>query len=156
MTRVDYYNDPSSPKATKIIPAASAIVTDKKGKILLHRRSDNNLWALPGGTMDIGESISETIVREVKEETGLDVRPEYVVGIYTNPKHVIAFPDGEVRQQFSICFACTLISGELCVSEESFEVDFFSPQEIAHLNMHLSIRLRIQHFLEYRSQPVIG
>ncbi len=156
MARIDYFNDLNAPKATTIIPAASAIVTNQEGKILLHRRSDNDLWALPGGSMDVGESISETAVREVKEETGLDVRVDYIVGIYTNPHHVIAFSDGEVRQQFSLCFACTLLGGEIQVSQESFEVGFFSPQEIEQLHMHPSISLRIKHYLEHRSQPAIG
>ena len=97
MARLDYFNDSNAPKPNSIVPSASAIVTNDEGKILLHRRSDNDLWAVPGGAMDIGESIGETVVREVKEETGLDVKPEYIIGVYTNPKHVIAFSDGEVR-----------------------------------------------------------
>ena len=71
MTRIDYWNNPHAPTANSLVPAASAVVINNEGKILLHRRSDNDLWALPGGAMEIGESISETIVREVKEETGL-------------------------------------------------------------------------------------
>ncbi len=156
MARIDYLNDPDAPQANSLVPAASAIVANSEGKILLHRRSDNTLWGLPGGAMEIGESIGETIVREVKEETGLDVKVEYIVGIYSNPKHVIAFSDGEVRQEFSICFACKIVGGELRVSEESFEVSFFSPAGIEQLPMHESNRLRIKHYLEHRGQPVIG
>jgi ADP-ribose pyrophosphatase YjhB (NUDIX family) len=156
MARIDYFNDPDAPQPTKIVPAASAIVTNQEGNILLQRRSDNDLWALPGGAMEVGETIGETAVREVKEETGLDVEPEYLVGIYTNPKHVVAFSDGEVRQQFSLCFACKLLGGVMQVSEESSEVGFFSPEEIEHLDMHPSIRLRLQHYLEHRKQPYIG
>lgn len=156
MARIDYFNDPNAPQPTKIIPAASAVVTNQEGDILLQRRSDNDLWALPGGAMEVGETIGETARREVKEETGLDVELEYLVGIYTNPKHVVAFSDGEVRQQFSLCFACKLLGGEIQVSEESSEVGFFSPKEIEHLNMHPSIRLRIQHYLEHRTQPVLS
>lgn len=156
MARIDYYNDPHAPKANSIVPAASAIVVDDEGKILLHRRSDNDLWALPGGAMEIGESIAETAVREVKEETGLNVKPEYIVGIYTDPHHVLAFSDGEVRQEFSLCFACSLVGGTIDVSDESFEVAFISPQDIKHLNMHPSIHLRINHYLEHRKQPYIG
>ena len=156
MARIDYFNDPHAPKANSIVPAASAIITNDEGKILLHRRSDNDLWALPGGAMEIGESIAETVVREVKEETGLDVKLEYIVGIYTDSHHAIAFSDGEVRQQFSLCFACTIIGGTMSVSDESFEVAFISTQEIEHLNMHPSIRLRIKHYLEHQSQPYIG
>ncbi len=156
MARIDYLNDPQAPKANSIVPAASAIVTNHEGKILLHRRSDNDLWALPGGAMEVGESIAETAIREVKEETGLDIKPEYIVGIYTNPHHVIAFSDGEVRQQFSLCFVCTIIGGTMSISDKSFEVAFVSPQEIEHLNMHSSTRLRIKHYLEHRSQPYIS
>ena len=106
--------------------------------------------------MEIGENIGETIVREVKEETGLDVVPEYITGIYTNPHHVIAFSDGEVRQEFSICFACRITEGELQVSEESFEVAFFTPNEIERLDVHPANRLRIRHYLEHIPRPVIA
>jgi ADP-ribose pyrophosphatase YjhB (NUDIX family) len=153
MARTDYYNDKNAPKATSIKPATSAIVTNVEGEILLHHRTDNNLWGLPGGTMDAGESIAQCVVREVKEETGLDVEPEYLLGIYSNPNHVVSYSDGEVRQQFSICFYCRLLGGEIKVSDESHEVGFFSLTEIDKLNMHPSIRLRIQHYLEHREQP---
>lgn len=156
MARTDYSNDPHAPEANSIVPAASAIVVNDEGNILLHRRSDNDLWALPGGAMEIGESIAETARREVKEETGLDVKPEYIVGIYTDHHHVLAFSNGEVRQEFSLCFACSLVGGTMSVSDESFEVAFISPQDIEHLNMHPSIRLRIKHYLEHRQQPYIG
>ncbi len=76
--------------------------------------------------------------------------------ILYDPQHVIAFSDGEIRQQFSICFCCTFLAGEIQVSKESYEVAFFSPAEIERLQMHPSIRLRIQHYLEHHSQPVIA
>lgn len=146
MARVDYLDDVSAPKANSLVPAASAIVTDKRGKILLHRKADNGLWGLPGGAMELGESIAETIIREVKEETGLDVQPEYVIGIYTNPNHVVAFSDGEVRQEFSICFACRILGGELQISNESMELGFFTVKQIERLQMHPSNRQRINDY----------
>ncbi len=106
--------------------------------------------------MEIGESISQTVIREVQEETGLQVEPLRIVGVYSNPKHVIVYADGEVRQEFSLCFACRVAGGELHKSEESSEIAFFTPQEIEHLNMHESVRLRIKHYLEHRSHPVIS
>ncbi len=156
MSRIDHIDDPNAPRANTLIPSASAIVTNEKGKILLHRRSDNQLWALPGGTMEIGESIGQTVMREVEEETGLQVEPEHIVGIYSNPKHVVEFADGEVRQEFSICFTCRIVGGELRTSKESSELAFFTPREIEHLSMHESIRMRIKHYLEHKVNPVIN
>jgi 8-oxo-dGTP pyrophosphatase MutT (NUDIX family) len=79
MARTDYLNDPSAPAPNSIVPAASAVVTNDAGEILLQRRSDNALWALPGGTMDVGERIAQTVVREAREETGLDVEVTGIV-----------------------------------------------------------------------------
>ncbi|WP_203843752.1 NUDIX domain-containing protein [Winogradskya humida] len=55
--RIDYFDDPGAPAATSLVPAANAIVVDDYGEVLLILRSDNSNWALPGGAMDIGESL---------------------------------------------------------------------------------------------------
>ena len=154
MARIDYYDDPDAPPANSLVPGGSAIVTNDQGEILLQRRSDSGLWALPGGTMAIGETLAGAVVREVREETGLEVEPMRIVGIYSDPKHVFAYEDGEVRQEFNICLACRLVGGELAVSEESREVRFFAPAEVDRLDMHPSIRLRIRDFLE-RTDPAL-
>jgi ADP-ribose pyrophosphatase YjhB (NUDIX family) len=156
VSRVEHFNDPDAPAANSLVPAASAVVVDQDGRILLHRRDDNELWSIPGGAMETGERIADTAVREVKEETGLEVRPEALVGIYTDPRHVVEYGDGEVRQQFSVCFACRVLGGELSTGEESLEVGFYTPAEIDAMPMHESIRLRIRHYLEHRPQPVIA
>jgi 8-oxo-dGTP pyrophosphatase MutT (NUDIX family) len=106
--------------------------------------------------MEPGEFIAETAVREVKEETGIDVEVVSLVGIYSNPNHVVEFADGEVRQQFSVCLACRPVGGETCSSDETSEVGYFAPEVIDGLDIHPSIRLRIQHFLEGRAEPYIG
>jgi ADP-ribose pyrophosphatase YjhB (NUDIX family) len=156
VSRIEHFNNPEAPAANSLVPAASAVVVDDAGRILLHRRTDNALWSIPGGAMEVGESIAETVVREVKEETGLDVEPERVVGIYSNPRHVVEYADGEVRQQFSVCFACRLVGGQVATSDESSEVGFFTPAEIEAMPMHASIHLRIRHYLEHRPEPVIA
>lgn len=154
MGRVDYYDDPAAPRANSLVPAASAIVTDADGRILLHRRRDNEMWALPGGVMELGESLGACAVREVREETGLEVEPVGIVGIYSDPKHVFAYDDGEVRQEFSICLRCEVVGGEVRSSEESYEVEFFTPDAVEQLPMVDSIRLRIIDFLS-GATPVI-
>ena len=156
MGRVDYYHDPNAPAANSLVPGGSAIIVDDEGKILLQRRSDNNRWALPGGTMDIGETIGESAIREVREETGLEVELTRIVGVYSDPGHVFAYDDGEIRQQFNICFAGRVIGGHLQTSSESSEVGFFSRKDAENLDIHESIRIRIRHFSENRPQPVIA
>ncbi len=73
MARIDYIDDPNAPRANSVVPSVIAIVEDDRGRVLLIHKTDNNLWALPGGGHDIGESIADTVVREVREETGYDV-----------------------------------------------------------------------------------
>jgi 8-oxo-dGTP pyrophosphatase MutT (NUDIX family) len=106
--------------------------------------------------MDVGESMADTVVREVKEETGIDVEVTGVVGIYTNPNHVMAYDDGEVRQQRSICFTTRMLGGQLATSSETSEVTWVALDRLDSLNMHPSMRLRIDHYLERRSAPYIG
>jgi ADP-ribose pyrophosphatase YjhB (NUDIX family) len=127
-TRVEYFDDPNAPRANSLVVAVTAVVVDEAGNILLQKRTDNDLCGLPGGAMNIGESIAQAVVREVKEETALDDVQTGLVGIYSDPGHVIAYADGEVRQEFSICFKARVVGGELSVADrESTEVRFVSP-----------------------------
>lgn len=156
MGRTEYVHDPDAPAPNSLVVAASAVVTNDAGEILLHRRSDNARWSIPGGAMELGESITDTVVREVKEETGFDVAIVRLVGIYSDPGYVVAYDDGEVRQQFSICFACRITGGEPRTSDESLHVDFFASDALDDLPMGEAIRLRIRHYLEDRGEPVIA
>ena len=157
MTRTDYFDDPGAPAATSVVPSVVAIVQDDRGRVLLIHRTDNDLWALPGGGHEIGESIAGTVVREVKEETGYDVEVLALTGIYTNPRHVMAYDDGEVRQQFSIAFRCRLVGGEGRTSSESRAVSWIDPDELDALAMHPSMRLRIAHAInDSRTTAHIG
>ncbi|MBT9275966.1 NUDIX domain-containing protein [Phycicoccus sp. MAQZ13P-2] len=156
MGRIDYIDDPEAPVANSVVPSVVAIVRDEEGRVLLIHKTDNNLWALPGGGHEIGESIPETVVREVKEETGYDVVVETITGIYTNPHHVMAYDDGEVRQQFSIAFRAKCVGGHSRTSSESSEVAWVRPDDLGALDLHPSMRLRIQHALEDRDTPFLG
>jgi ADP-ribose pyrophosphatase YjhB (NUDIX family) len=156
VARIEYFEDPGAPKPNRLTPAASGVVADDSGRVLLIRRTDNNLWTIPGGAMEPGEDIATCCRREVLEESGIEVEIVRLVGIYSNPRHVVEYSDGEVRQQFSVCFACRPAGGGLATSDESSDVGYFTPDEIEGKDIHPSIRLRIAHFHEARPDPVIA
>ena len=155
--RIDYLDDPQAPPANSLVPSVNVAVTDGDGRLLLIRRTDNENWAMPGGAMDPGESIAQAAVRETKEETGIDCEVTGLVGVYTNPRHVILYTsNGEVRQECSLVFAARAISGQPTPSSESSEVRWVPPAELEQYAMHPSMRQRVMHFLEDRDRPFIG
>jgi 8-oxo-dGTP pyrophosphatase MutT (NUDIX family) len=155
--RIDYLDDPNAPEPNSLKPSANVVVVNQAGQILLIKRTDNSNWSLPGGAMDLGETIGQTAVRETREETGIECELTGLVGIYTNPNHVLEYTsDGEVRQEFSMVFTARVISGSPTPSTESSQVVWVSPDATEEYEMHPSMRQRVSHFIEGREQPYIG
>lgn len=131
-------------RANQIRPGVAAIIQDGGGAILLQRRSDNGLWGLPGGSVEIGESVQDAIVREVREETGLTVEVVRLIGVYSDPRfQVVRYPDGNVVHYISTLFACRILGGTLQTCDETLDLQFFDPMHLPEdlLPMH---RIRIQ------------
>ncbi|MGH2599114.1 MAG: NUDIX hydrolase [Dehalococcoidia bacterium] len=156
MPKRDYLDDPGAPNPNSLVVAVGAVVRNSAGDILLIKRGDNGLWALPGGAQDLGESTTDAVIREVREETGLQVRVTGLVGIYSNPRHVIAYDNGEVRQEFSIVFKAEPTGGKLQPSAESVHVEWTPAERLPELEIHPSMRLRIGHGLADASPPYLG
>ena len=155
-SRRDYYQDPDAPEPNSLKPGGSALVVDDFDRVLMQRRGDSGNWSLPGGIMEVGETLEDCVVRETKEETGLDIEITGLLGIYTDPDHVIEYSDGEVRQEFAIVYYGRVIGGEIQVSPESTEVRFISLDELESLPMHPTVRLRLRHHAEQRTEPCLG
>ena len=154
--RIDYYDDPNAPKANSLVPSVNVVVTNDHGDILMIRRTDNDNWALPGGAIDLGESVAQAAVRETKEETGIDCEITGLVGIYSDPKHVIHYTSNdEVRQEFSIVLTARPTGGTPRPSDESREVLWIPADQATNRQMDRSMRLRITHYLEKRQRPII-
>lgn len=148
-TRIDWFDDPNAPEPNSLIPAANVIVADDEGRILMIRRTDNGNYALPGGAMELGETISDTAVREALEETGYQVEITGLSGIYSNPGHLVEYTsDGEVRQEFTIVYTGRVVGGEARINDEASEVVWVSHAEAADLPTTRSVRERMAHFLE--------
>ncbi|MBB4919108.1 NUDIX hydrolase [Streptosporangium saharense] len=154
--RIDFYDDPAAPAPNSLVPSVNVVVVNDVGDILMIRRSDNGNWAVPGGAIDLGESLPQAAVRETLEETGVTCEITGLVGTYTDPKHVILYTsDGEARQEFSIVLTARPIDGEPTPSDESREVRWVPREEIGSLVMDRSMRLRLGHFLD-GAGPYIG
>lgn len=154
MARIDYFDAPHAPEPNSVVPAVSVVARDGEGRILLIHRTDNDLWSIPGGAIEPGESVRQTAIRETKEETGYDVEVTGLIGIYTDPRHVIAYSDGEVRSQFSICVTAIVTGGEQRTSSESSEVVWQPTDQLGELTIHPTNRLRIDHALDGgRTEP---
>jgi ADP-ribose pyrophosphatase YjhB (NUDIX family) len=122
--RIDFYDDPSAPAANSLGPSVNVVVANRAGDVLLIRRSDNDNWAVPGGAVDLGESLVQAAVRETREETGIDCQVTWLVGIYTAPpRHVILYTSNpRAWQEFSIVLTARATGGDPERSEESSEV----------------------------------
>jgi 8-oxo-dGTP pyrophosphatase MutT (NUDIX family) len=155
--RIDYYDDPAAPAANSLVPSVNVVVTNDAGEVLLIRRSDNDNWAVPGGAIDLGESLVQAAIRETREETGIDCEITGLVGIYTDPKHVLLYTsNGEARQEFSIVLTASAVSGRPAPSDESSEVAWVSREDLDGYPMDHSMRLRIGHYLQGRATPYLG
>jgi 8-oxo-dGTP pyrophosphatase MutT (NUDIX family) len=131
-----------------ITPAASAIIFDEQGRMLLHKRSDNGDWHPPSGCIEPDESPTDAVVREVWEETGLIVEPVSLIGIYNGPAFHFTYPHGDQIAIFSIMFACRAIGGTLQPDEhEVLELKYFTPQELTDGFLPKRWHLRVRHGL---------
>lgn len=131
-----FFKDPNAPLPTQpFLPGTCAVIVNKSGQILLHKREDNEMWTLPGGKMEIGESISNCCVREIKEEMGLKVKIEKLVGIYTSPDCIFDFGNEMVFQPFVVAFLCSTTSNKFLINSESASAKWFSEKEISKLKM---------------------
>jgi 8-oxo-dGTP diphosphatase len=110
--RREHDHQPDAPAAGCVAPCAFAAVRDITGRLLLVRRCDTGDWELPGGHVDPGESASDAAVWETAEESCITVEVTGLVGLYTDPGHVIADPGaGLVRQPFAVCFHARPLNG---------------------------------------------
>jgi ADP-ribose pyrophosphatase YjhB (NUDIX family) len=117
---------------TAVRVGVGVIVKDGSGRILLEKRSDCGLWGLPGGKIEPGESIVAAAVREVREETGLDIRIRRLLGVYSEPSdRIVTYPDnGDVVHLIDILLEAGIVSGQISRSEESEEVRFFDTRAL--------------------------
>lgn len=115
----------------KILLNCAGAVIEQDGKILLQKRSDNGLWGLVGGLLELDETYTEAMIREVREETGLTVEPEAFLGIFHN--HEMVWANGDKAHTLGAYFTVRIVDGTLRTDAESLELNWFSPDALPDL-----------------------
>lgn len=136
MGRTEYLNDPDAPKPNSLIPAAGVLAVDGDGRLLLQRRRDTGQWAIPMGKQELGETVAECAVRETREETGVTVEVTGLLGIYSDPRHIVAYTDGEVRQEYEVILTGRPVDGVPAANEEASAAGWFRSSELDALDIH--------------------
>jgi ADP-ribose pyrophosphatase YjhB (NUDIX family) len=109
-----------------ILVSAGALILDHAGRVLLQRRGDDGLWSIPGGAMELGETLEEAARREVREETGLAVEGLSLVCVLSGPEFFHTYPNGD--QVYMVCavFVAHGVRGTPALDEaETLELRFF-------------------------------
>jgi 8-oxo-dGTP pyrophosphatase MutT (NUDIX family) len=136
MGRVEYLNDPDAPKPNSLVPAAGVLAVDEQGRLLLQKRRDTGQWAIPMGKQELGETVAQCAIRETREETGVTVEVTGLLGIYSDPGHIVAYTDGEVRQEYEIILTGRPVSGSPAANDEASAAGWFTVDDLAGLDIH--------------------
>ena len=113
-----------------ILNCAGALIV-KEDKILLQRRTDNGKWGFIGGLVEMNETYEQAALREIREETGLEVRLENFLGIFHN--HNMVWSNGDAAHVISAMYTARIVSGAPRIDEESYELRFFGADEMPEL-----------------------
>jgi 8-oxo-dGTP pyrophosphatase MutT (NUDIX family) len=147
MGRTEYWNDPAAPKPNTLVPACGVLAADSQGRILLQRRRDTGQWAIPMGKMELGETPTQCAVRETLEETGILVETDGILGVYSDPGHIVAYNDGEIRQEYEVILLGHPVEGTPAANDEASDVAWFAPAELAELDIHPTQRRQLRDYL---------
>lgn len=116
---------------------AAAIIVNDKGQILLQSRADNDRWGLPGGCQELGERFEDTVIREVKEETNLNITEENLelIAIVSGNSRRKEYPNGDVVINNTALYLVKNYSGEVKWDSESKDMKFFDLDNLP-VNQH--------------------
>ncbi len=123
------------------LPGVAAVVVDDAGQILLGRRADTGEWASIAGILEPGEQPAEAIVREIREEAGVEAEVLDLLALRTDDP--VRYPNGDAAQYLTILFLCRYVSGEAHVADdESLEIAWFPPDALPPLSVRQTERIR--------------
>ncbi|RNB85145.1 NUDIX domain-containing protein [Brevibacillus fluminis] len=133
MSMSPYYRDLRQKLGNQLIfvPAVVAVIRNENDEILFGRKHNEEQWGIIAGAIEIGETPAEALCREVGEETGLQVIPETIIGVFGGEEQRFTYPNGHQVEYLTIVFSCTVKGGALLTqSEEMGELRYFSEREL--------------------------
>jgi 8-oxo-dGTP pyrophosphatase MutT (NUDIX family) len=143
-----------------LLAYTSALIRDDQGRVLFQQRADfKTMWGLPGGILEIGESFSDCVTREVREETGYHVEPLRLVGLYSAPEFDVRYPNGDEAQQFTVALECRIVGGRAQIDETEVvqqcfcDLDEVPPLPVWYAAMVRDLKTRSD---AYFDPPIIG
>jgi 8-oxo-dGTP pyrophosphatase MutT (NUDIX family) len=154
MGRTEYWNDPEAPRPNSLVPSCGVLATDDQGRILLQRRRDTGQWAIPMGRMELGETPSQCGIRETEEETGVLTEVTGILGVYSDPGHIVAYSDGEIRQEYEVILLGRPVSGAPAANEEASEVAWVAVDDLDALDIHPTQWRQLRDYLTQSSPHV--
>jgi 8-oxo-dGTP pyrophosphatase MutT (NUDIX family) len=119
MGRTEYWNDPDAPKPNSLVPACGVLAVDEAGRIPAPRHRPVGAADGQDGTR---RDPSQRAIRETLEETGVTVAITGILGIYSDPAHIVAYTDGEVRQEYELMFTGRPVAGGPTANDEASDV----------------------------------
>ena len=122
--------------------AVNAVVFNEKREVLLVKRTDNGLWCIPGGHVDLGETVIQACLRELNEETGLRGEVIRLIGIYSDPENSLHIAQGPEWHTIRVSFLCKIIGGKMTSSEETSEIRYFDIHQLPQLITDHAQRVR--------------
>jgi 8-oxo-dGTP pyrophosphatase MutT (NUDIX family) len=152
-----WYRDPNAPSPNQPRRAGVCFLVELDGGVLIDRRRDDGAFALTGGALDEGESALDCLARELREETGLEVERATLLGIFSDPSRLVAYPDGAVNGLLTVAFVVVPRAGvELRASDESLELRIVSRAELRDLPIWPAHRPIRDAYLAFDGKPVVA
>jgi 8-oxo-dGTP pyrophosphatase MutT (NUDIX family) len=158
VARIDeFFRHPHPPPVGGLVVVVYAVVRDDREQVLLVRRVDDDNWELPGGRVEVGETATGTLVREVAEESGIRVEPTDISGVYSDPAHIVVYAVEGALQQFAVCFHARPVNLDNVPPRpdgvETSAAAWFAPAGTRALPMHPEVRRRLHDALRPAASP---
>jgi ADP-ribose pyrophosphatase YjhB (NUDIX family) len=122
--------------------AVNAMVFNEIGEVLLAKRTDNGLWCIPGGHVDLGETLIQACLRELNEETGLKGEVIRLVGVYSDPENSLHIAQGPEWHTIRVSLLCKIVGGKITSSDETSEIRYFNIHQLPQLITDHAQRVR--------------